>query len=65
MVASNQIRVNMDAGQYGQKYSSQGGMAIGFYASLRLRLSNVTKIKKVIKIAGKEVVRFIGVKVDV
>ena len=37
MVASNQIRVNMDAGQYGQKYSSPGGMAIGFYARLRLK----------------------------
>ena len=65
MVCSNQVRQNMDAGPYGQKYTSPGGTAIGFYSSLRLRMSNPKKIKITEKIASKEVVRVIGVKTEI
>lgn len=61
LVASNQIRENMDAGPYGVKYKSPGGEAIGFYSSIRLRASNPKKIKKKISIKGVEVERVIGV----
>jgi recombination protein RecA len=65
MVCSNQVRVNMDAGPYGQKYTTPGGEAIGFYSSLRLRVSKPEKIKDKAKIVGKEVTRIIGVRVDI
>ena len=61
MVCSNQVRVNTDAGPYGQKYITPGGEAIGFYSSLRLRGSRSEKLKKKEKIAGKETSRVIGV----
>jgi len=61
LVASNQVRVNADAGQWGQKYISPGGEALGFYSSVRLRISLKEKIKKVVKIAGKDVKKIIGV----
>jgi len=65
MVCSNQIRQNLDAGPYGQKYISPGGEAIGFYSSLRLRCMKPEKIKEKVKVAGKEVTRVIGVKTEV
>ena len=65
MVCSNQIRQNLDAGPYGQKYKSPGGEAIGFYSSLRLRMSNPKKIKEKRKVHGKEVMRVVGVKTEV
>jgi len=65
MVCSNQIRQNLDAGPYGQKYKSPGGEAIGFYSSLRLRMSNPKKIKETRKVSGKEVMRVVGVKTEV
>jgi len=63
MVCSNQVRVNVDAGPYGQKYTTPGGEAIGFYSSLRLRFSKPEKIKEKRKVAGKEVMRVSGVRV--
>jgi recombination protein RecA len=65
MVASNQVRVNQDAGPYGQKFKSPGGEAVGFYSSLRLRTLNPKKIKKTVKVSGKEVERVIGIEVQV
>lgn len=65
MVCSNQVRVNIDAGAYGQKYTTPGGESIGFYSSLRLRFTKPEKIKEKRKIAGKEVVRVSGVEVNV
>jgi hypothetical protein len=62
MICSNQVRVNIDAGPYGQKYSSPGGEAIGFYSSLRLQCKKPEKIKDKKSIGGKEVSRIIGVK---
>ena len=65
MVCSNQVRQNLDAGPYGQKYKSPGGEAIGFYSSLRLRCHSPTKIVRKRKIASKDVTRIIGVETAV
>lgn len=65
MVCSNQVRQNLDAGPYGQKYKSPGGEAIGFYSSLRLRCMSPQKITKKKTIAGKEVSRIIGVETQI
>lgn len=63
MVCSNQVRQNLDAGPYGQKYKSPGGEAIGFYSSLRLRCASPQKMKVKKTIKGKEHERVIGVRV--
>lgn len=65
MVCSNQVRQNLDAGPYGQKYKSPGGEAIGFYASLRLRCLAPKKIKRERKIAGKKVSKVVGVETEI
>jgi len=65
MVCSNQIRQNIDAGPYGQKYTSPGGEAIAFYSSLRLRTKILNKIKKEKKVNGKDIKRVIGVEIEV
>jgi len=65
MVASNQVRQNLDAGQYGQKYTTPGGLGVGFYSSLRLRAGTPEKIKVKQKIAGREVTRVIGVETQI
>ncbi len=65
MVCSNQVRQNLDAGPYGQRYKSPGGESMGFYSSLRLRCMSGKKIKNKRKIKGKEHERVIGIKTDV
>ena len=65
MVCSNQVRVNQDAGPYGQKYVSPGGEAIGFYSSLRLRAMKPSKIQEEITVAGKKVKRPVGVETTI
>jgi RecA/RadA recombinase len=65
MVCSNQVRMNLDAGPYGQKYISPGGESIGFYSSLRLRAGRAQKIKEKVKVAGKEVTRIVGVETEI
>jgi RecA/RadA recombinase len=65
MVCSNQVRVNTDAGPYGQKYRAPGGEAIPFYASLRLRCMGASKITQKKKINEKEVTRVIGVETPI
>lgn len=65
MVCSNQVRQNMDAGPYGQKYISPGGEAIGFYSSLRLRTFGKMNLMQTEKVAGKELKRPVGVTVQV
>lgn len=65
MVCSNQVRQNIDAGPFGQKYKSPGGEAIGFYASLRLRITSSQKIKEKKIIKGKEHSRITGIKTDI
>jgi len=64
MVCSNQVRQNMDAGAYGQKYVAPGGEAMGFYASVRLRFARAEKIYEKHTYQGKEVKRVIGVEVE-
>jgi hypothetical protein len=64
MVCSNQVRQNLDAGPWGQKYKSPGGESIGFYASLRLRAKGSQKLTKKKKIKGKEVARSIGTETE-
>lgn len=63
MVCSNQIRQTMN--EFGPKYKSPGGEAIGFYSSLRLRTSIIKKIKAKKTFAGKEVSRIIGVTIEI
>lgn len=65
MACSNQIRVNPDAGPYGQKFTTPGGKAVEFYASLRLRFHSPDKIVDKLKIKGKEVKKVIGTEVMV
>ena len=66
MMCSNQVRVNVDAGAYGQKYTTPGGESIGFYASLRLRFSGASKIKgPKVKVGKKDIERIIGVQTTV
>jgi protein RecA len=65
MVCSNQVRINMDAGPYGQKYITPGGESVGFYSSLRLRALKPEKIKIKRKIANREETRVIGVEVTI
>lgn len=64
MVCSNQVRVNIDAGPWGQKYTTPGGEAIGFYSSLRLRAQKPQRIKETVTVAGKKVTRVIGIETE-
>lgn len=64
MVASNQIRENMGV-SFGEKYKSPGGKAIEFYASLRLKMLNTSKIYQTERVKGKEVKKVIGVSTDI
>jgi len=57
MVCSNQIRQKMNAGPFESKYTTPGGEAIPFYASLRLKVSPGTKNKDKRTLNGKEVTR--------
>jgi recombination protein RecA len=61
MVCSNQVRVNVGAGNFQEKYKSPGGEAIPFYASLRLKTRSNGKIEQKRTVKGKEVKRVIGV----
>lgn len=65
MVCSNQIRDKVDAMGYGEKFTTPGGKAVPFYSSVRLRLFKPEKIKKKIKVKGKEVTKVIGTNVKV
>lgn len=65
MVCSNQVRINVGGGDWAPKYSTPGGEAIGFYASVRLQTKIVEKIKKEKDINGKKVSRIIGVNIEV
>jgi RecA/RadA recombinase len=65
MVCSNQIRQNVGATQFEQKFVVPGGNAIPFYADLRLRCHNPIKIPREIEIDGKKVKRIVGVKTTV
>lgn len=65
MICSNQIRQNPNAGPFDQKYRSPGGEALAFYASLRLRCFNPSKIKVKKQIKGVQHERVVGIKTTV
>lgn len=65
MVCSNQVRVNVDGGQWSPKYSTPGGEAVGFYSSVRLMTKVIKKVTKEKNFHGKAVSRIIGVDVEV
>lgn len=64
-VCSNQVRVDKDAGPFGQKFKAPGGEAIGFYASLRLRCKYAVRITDKKKIGSKEHKRVVGVSTEI
>ncbi len=59
MVTSNQVR--QSGNQFGPKYRTPGGEAVGFYSSVRLQIQNPQKIKEEHHIAGKKTSKIIGV----
>lgn len=65
MVCSNQVRINVDGGQFSPKYTTPGGEAIAFYSSCRLKTKIVDKIKRKKKFHGEEVTRIVGVEIEV
>ena len=46
LVFTNQLRYNMNAGPFGDKWITPGGKALSFSCSVRLRLANLGKVKK-------------------
>ena len=65
MVCSNQVRVNVGGGDWGPKYTTPGGEAVGFYSSLRLMTKVLKKIEKIKSYHGKETKRIIGVEIEI
>lgn len=67
LVCSNQMRANVGAGMFEEKFTSPGGQALGFYASLRLRVSKGSpfKIKQDMLFRGKKITKVIGIKTRV
>ena len=61
MVCSNQVRQNIDVNPFAEKYTSPGGVSIGFYASLRLRCHSPKKISIERDIGKNKVKRVAGV----
>jgi recombination protein RecA len=53
-VFTNQLRMNMNAGPFGDKWVVPGGKAMGFAASIRVRLASTGNIKKSEKVIGNE-----------
>ena len=52
LVFTNQVRYNMNAGPFGDKWITPGGKAVPFACSVRLRLANLGKIKKSDEVIG-------------
>lgn len=63
MVFSNQIRDSFAT--YGPKFITPGGHAFEFYASVRLKHNSPEKLIRTAKVAGKEVKKIIGIKVEI
>ena len=59
LVYTNQLRQKMNAMPFGDPWTTSGGKALAFHASVRLRLKNVGQIKK--KIDGQD--KIMGMKV--
>lgn len=54
LVFTNQVRYNMNAGPFGEKWITPGGKAMSFACSVRLRTANLGKIKKGDSVVGME-----------
>ena len=54
VIFTNQLRMNMSAMAFGDKYVVPGGKAMGYAASVRVRLNNTGAIKKGNAIIGNE-----------
>ncbi|HOS16086.1 MAG TPA: hypothetical protein PKX15_03580, partial [Bacteroidales bacterium] len=52
LVLTNQLRYNMNAGLYGDKWITPGGKAIAFAASVRIRLASKGKVIKNDQVIG-------------
>jgi protein RecA len=65
MVCSNQVRANFDISPWAEKYTTPGGLAIGFYSSLRLRCHNPRKINRERKVGKGTVKRVVGVETQI
>ena len=65
MVCSNQLRVNLDSGPWGPKQKSTGGISVGYYSSVRLKMQSPRKHIYKTKFKGKEVSGTIGIEVMV
>ncbi len=63
VIFTNQIRQNLDAGMFGNRESTPGGMALPFYSSLRIRIgfSSSPKIKKEITKGNLKLSKVIGI----
>jgi len=60
MACSNQIRDKANAAAFTETFTTPGGNAIPFYASVRLRFHKSEKLRKKKKIGNKEVSQVIG-----
>lgn len=54
IVFTNQLRQNLNAMAFGDKYIVSGGKALAYHCSVRVRLNSVGKLKKVDEIIGNE-----------
>jgi recombination protein RecA len=54
LVFTNQLRYNMNAGPFGDKWITPGGKALSYSCSVRLRLANLGKVKKNEQVIGVE-----------
>lgn len=65
MVCSNQIRQKLNAAPFTPKYTTPGGEAVKFYASLRLKLSKIETLTRTITVSGKKKKKVVGVRSEV
>jgi len=65
MACSNQVRENIGAKGNMARYSTPGGVAVGYYASLRLKTNLMEKIKVKKTINGKAIERITGITIEV
>lgn len=54
VVFTNQLRMNLAAAQFGDKYISSGGKALAYHCSIRVRLKSTGKLKKSDEIIGNQ-----------
>lgn len=52
LVFTNQLRYNMNAGPFGDKWITPGGKSVSYTCSVRLRLANLGKVKRGDEVVG-------------